>query len=156
MKFILSFFGKITDRVFVLIFALILLQTPLFISQYLNTLSGALYESEKTIKSIRKSAKKTNKTLEQFIKKHIDNADKDFHESGLNMQKQNERYKSYKTAFTELSKSSIWFKPIAFIKSLDYELFKITRLTPGIPFSLEGAIYGFIGLLLGMSFSVLF
>jgi len=156
MKFILKFIGNIADRIFIFIIAIILLQTPLFISQYLNTLSGALFESEKTVKSIHKSAKKRNKTLEEFIQKHLKNSDKDFQASGRVMQKSYKRYMNYKTAFHEITKANIWLKPIKFISYFDYQLSKATKFTPGIPFQLEASVYAFIGILLGMSISGLF
>lgn len=149
--FLLRGIDGLFDRFFTLTGALALSQVPHLINQYIDVLSGALAESHRNLESIRTQAARLGRSLTEFIDKHLNSTDADFQASGRIMQQSHERFQNYNTALEAFDSAGIWEKPIVFIKYLDWELLNALQFEPAVPLTPEGAIYAFIGMLLGLA-----
>lgn len=146
---IYSIFDGLLDRIFSAGGAVILSQFPRFLNQYTTLLQGALYESERIVERYRQAASLGNKTLESYISKFLNSTDPDFSAQGVVMRDVVNQNQIYKDALEALTNTSIWYKPYAFLRYMDWSLVKTIKFTPGIPLTLEGAVYAFAGLIAG-------
>lgn len=142
------------DRACVVLGALICAQTPMFIQQYAQQLSGRVAELKLQVDAIAGSAMQGQKTIPQLIKKFMDNADPDFVRQGHLMKWSVSRYEELSEALNQLTSASIYSKPFIFLRDVNAEVFETTfnHFQFGIPFSLEGVIYALIGIGMGYSF----
>lgn len=142
------------DRIFAVIGALVLAQAPLFIQQYTQQLSGHIAELSWQINRISSAAQGSGKTVQQYIEKFATNSDVDIAQQGAMMQALISRYELFQNGFTSLNAASPLTKPFVFIHYLDYDIAKSTYhiFKPGIPMTLEGFTYAFVGLVLGYGF----
>jgi hypothetical protein len=152
LRKITAIFDGFLDRVFSMAGAVIFSQIPRFMDQYKDVLQGALFESSKMVQSITLRANEVHRSLEEFIGKHLGSQDPDFIASGKIMQEALNRYDRYKEAFDALSSANIFKKPFVFFYYIDWELFKAVKFTPGIPMTVEGAVYAVAGLMFGFIF----
>ncbi len=142
------------DRIFAVVGALVFAQAPLFIQQYTQQLSGHISELSWQVNKIALAAQNSGKTVEQFIGKFVSNGDADIAQQGTMMQTIISRYELFQNGLSSLNEASLVTKPLVFIHYLDFDIAKSTFhiFKPGIPMTLEGLIYAFIGLVLGYGF----
>ena len=142
------------DRFFVLMGALVLSQAPLFMQQYMHQLSGHTAELHYQVHKLEVSAAESNKSLDVYIKKFLDNADPDFARQGSVMQGMVERLGSFSLSLTALQEASVFAKPFFFIAYFNAEVAETTWQTFefGLSFSAEGLLCAFLGGVLGFLF----
>lgn len=145
--------ASVADRIVCVIFALLLSQLPQYMTQYYDVLTGAYYESGKTAGDIRKKASKNAVSAEEFVAILVGDAKKIVRDSGLVMKGALERHERYKAAHEALSRSTLFSRPFIFVAYLDLDLTKELKYEPGLPLTLECAVYAGIGLMLGMLIS---
>ena len=150
MKILGRLLRNIFDRLIAVTFALLFLQAPHLVHQYTVALSGALYESKKTVKSIRASARLNHKTVDEFIQKHLQSTDPDFTASGKVMSDAVERYRNYKESLKRLKEAGIISKPFIFLSVVDWALVREMNYKPGLSLSIEDAIYAIAGIIAGL------
>lgn len=159
MSFFLNIFGSIgslADRIICVVFAVVLAQAPIYMGQYINVLSGAQMESQKTYDDIESRAKKYQLSVDEFIERLIANPDDLVRENAEVSMNAVERYKDYTEALNALLNSNIWLKPFRLMQHYDPSIQAALQFKPGVPLTLEGVVYGLIGVVLAMLLISLF
>jgi hypothetical protein len=143
---------KFADRIFAVAFAILFAQFPQFVAQYIQRLGGHIDELARIVNRYRESAKEVGKTLEQFIDTHLQSNTPDFVHSGRIMIENLTRLTNMTTALADLKNSSVFAKPFIFFGHIDLSIAKgtLSSFVPGIPTTLEGALYACIGIIFGM------
>lgn len=142
---------NILDRIFAVAGAFIFVQIPQFYQQYTSLVSGHLAELAYQITQMEKSAKTTEKTLDQLIQKFIAASDPDFHNQGVLMQATFERWTEFTKALLALNEASFLSRPFVFIRHVDWQVFKETfhQFTFGFSLTFESLIYAIFGIFFG-------
>jgi hypothetical protein len=142
-------FGMI-DRMIAVSGAVLFSQAPMFIHQYMQSLSGHVDELKIQIDSLKAVSITSGKTLSEYIGRFIENGDPDFAAQGKWMSSLLERYSNMSESLTALQDSSLWARPLLFIRHCYLDIAEQTyrEFTPGLPFSMEGLAYGAAGLIL--------
>ena len=146
------------DRIFAVIGAAVFVQAPLFMQQYTQQLIGRTEELRLQVDAMRRAAGISGKTLDQLLQKFADSGDADFVHQGDVMSGIVQRWYHLSEALTAMEDSSLWSRPLSFLYHLNTDVFKSTlaHFSFGLPISLEGGIYAFIGLMFGyLIFSLL-
>lgn len=145
------FLQKILDRFFVVFGAFLFFQFPLFIHQYQQQLIGHVYELEWQVVTMRDAASKSEKSLDQYVKKFLNHPDPDFSRQGMVMNRILTRWEKLTTSLLRLQQASILTRPFMFLRYLQWDIFKSTAETfqPGISFTLEGLVYALLGMING-------
>lgn len=147
----LKWLAGILDRVFAVIGALLFLQAPMFMMQYVHNLAGHVAELQLQMELMRKTAASTGKTLEQYVSKFMSNSDPDFSKQGEIMQGMIDRWENLSSGLHSLMSSNVFARPFVFMYHFDYSVAKDTysHFQFGLTFSLEGIVYSMIGLVIG-------
>lgn len=142
---------RILDRVIAVLGAVIFAQFPQFISQYIQRMGGHVDELTRIISQYKKAAEVSGKTLESYIQFHLTATIPDYVNSGKIMEANVERYNDLKSALNDLVSSTGYTKFFIFVKEIDSNIFKaaMDNFSPGIPTSIEGAVYAGCGLIMG-------
>lgn len=143
--------SSILDRLFVIAGALLGVQIPIFIHQYMQRLAGHVAELNQLLNKLREMAAQSNKTLEQYIAKFMASQDVDFSNQGLFMLDVVKRWDNLNEALYNLMNSSIWQRPFVFVRDLQYDIARSTLhdFQPGISLTVEGVCYMALGAILG-------
>ncbi len=155
---VLRWITGLLDRLFVVVGAFLGSQIPQFIQQYSQQLAGHVEELNYLLEQLHQVASYSNKTLEQYINKFLNNSDPDFLHQGEFMQTMLSRWQDLSIALQSLLESSIWTRPYAFIAHFNYEIAKSAfySFQPSISLTLEGVCYTGVGLLIGyLSYRIL-
>lgn len=147
----LKWFGRLMDRIFAVIGALIFAQAPLFMQEYTQQLLGRESELRLQVDAMRQTATLSGKTLEILIQKFLQNPDKDIVYQGEMLLSLTKRWESLSKALTSIQQSSAWRRPFVFLFYLDTQTFTSTyhHFKIGLPLSLEGGSYALLGILFG-------
>jgi Protein of unknown function (DUF2937) len=153
----LNWIGKLIDRTFVVIGALIFSQAPLYMQQYTQQLSGHVAELNIQVDAMKKTAQQADKTLEQFIQKFLASGDADFRMQGELMQGMIERWNHLTEGLLAMQSTGLWQRPYVFAKYFNWDIAASTfqHYKIGIPLTIEGLIYALAGMLLGYAFFLL-
>jgi hypothetical protein len=151
---ILFSLGSLLDRLCVVAGAFVCSQIPEFMQQYIQRLSGHVEELHRLLNQLREAATHSNKSLEQYIEKFTSSSDPDFTHQGEFMQGILARWEELHHALLDITHSSIWVRPLAFLKEFQYDIAHSTfaSFEPGISLSLEGLCYAAGGILIGWAF----
>ncbi len=154
----LRYLGRVADglldRLFSVAGAILFSQIPRFMQQYIEFLSGALYEVRRQVDSIHIRASELGLSLESFISHHLNSSDGAFVASGKIMQEALERHRLYKEALEALRDSSLWSRPFLFLRYADWSLVRAMEFQPGLLFTVETLVYALLGMLAGYIFYV--
>lgn len=144
----------VLDRIFCLIGAFVILQLPLFIHEYTLVLKGHIDELGFHIQLIRDAAARSDKTLEEYIQKFMKSGDLDFMRQGEIMQTLNGRLHDMTYSLNAIQESSVWSRPFVLFSNWQSEIAHSTwgMFQFGLPLTLEGFVYAFVGLVLGFCF----
>lgn len=139
------------DRTFAVVGALICAQAPMFMQQYAHQLSGRVAELKLQVDSLSKAALQGQITLQQLIQKFVNSSDADFARQGELMNWTVDRYESLSMALQNLMTAPATVKPFIFMRDFNWDIASntLTNFHIGIPFTLEGIVYGIIGIGLG-------
>ncbi|MBV6494649.1 MAG: hypothetical protein LDLANPLL_02683 [Turneriella sp.] len=149
-KYIGGFFGSLAERIFVFFIALFISQGPQYMNLYLNVLSGATAEAEKSVKLIETKANELGMTVPQFIKDLTASNSQAATKSGEIHEAQLKRFESLKAAFTAIKNAGAFSRPFIFLRHADWTLAKSVQFQPALPFTLEALGYVIAGIILGM------
>ncbi len=144
---LLRLFGHLLDRVLVVVFAVGAAQFPMYYAQYADTLAGAQSEAAARYRELELAATQVNLSVDQFIERHASNTDPAIRESARLHRSTAIRFRRLEQALTRVREAPIWEKPIALAKVYDRQIAKAVQFTPGLPLTLEGLAWGFLGLL---------
>lgn len=147
----LKWIVKFLDRISAVIGALLFMQFPLFVAQYIQQLNGRESELHRQVGNMTQAASLSGKSLDQYIYKFLQSTDSDFVLQGGIMQAMVTRWQDTLDALLSLRNSSVFFRPWNFLIHLDGEVFHSTfqNYTFGMPFNVEGGIYAFLGIVAG-------
>lgn len=151
MKLIGKFLDTLVDRIVSVIGAVIFSQLPQMIMQYKRVLEGALAEAAKNILVARSKAHELGLSLKEFINAHLRNSDPVFQKSGEVYEQALLRHDNYQTALQALNDAGIWTRPFVFLKHVDGVLFSNMQFEPGLPLTVEGAVYALFGILCALA-----
>ena len=153
MNLLARFLGGISERVLAVVLAVAALQFPVYYLAYGNTLAGAQMEAASRYEELRAEAQTLHLGVEDFIRRHEDNADAVFQASGRIHRNTVQRYQRYTAMQEALRGATVWEKPLALARNFDPALHAATRFEPGLPLTLEAAAYALAGLLLAWALS---
>ena len=150
LKFFFGSIGSLADRVICVLFAIILAQAPVYISQYVNVLAGAQMESEKIYDDLENSAAKFNLTLDEYLGRLLSNPDPMVKENAEVSSSAVNRYRQYSEALDALLNSSVWSKPFRLMQYYDQSIHAAMKFEPNVPLTYEGGFYALAGVLIAM------
>lgn len=141
------------DRMCAAAGAILFLQAPLFIRQYMQQLSGHTEELRIQVQAMQKAATHSGKTLAQYIQKFIESGDVDYAHQGEIMLSLVERWHNFSETLAALQNSSVFSRPFLFLSNLNWDIFKSTwhNFAFGLPFNLEGIVYAAAGIIFGLT-----
>lgn len=145
-----GFFMNVLDRIFAVVGALLFAQAPLFIQQYIQQLVGHVDELRWQVRELERLA--GDKGVEAYVQKFMNHPDPDFSGYGGLIHATFTRFTEMTATYQTLTEASIFSKPFLFVATLKPEVFRSTfaHYDLGLPLTVEGAVYGFIGMLVGM------
>lgn len=148
LKYFLIPVDAFCSRVSAALGALILVQFPNFVVNYLQRLGGHIDELKRMLDQYNQAAAMTGKTFEQYVILHKTSNVPEIAQTGRIIESSAERYLALKSALDEISQSPSLLKFFAFLKNADYEIFKSTLVnyTPGFSFNTECIFYALAGL----------
>jgi hypothetical protein len=146
--------GAVLDRIICVVMALLLAQFPVYYAQYLDVLSGARMAASKTYEDMQTrlgpQAQQRGLSVDELVEQLTRNDDPLVRElSGVN-QDAIVRYQAYSEAFEALKQAPVWQRPFALSRHFDNDIHQAIQFEPNVPLTLEGVIYAFLGILLGM------
>ena len=138
------------DRIFSVVGAIALSQIPELIGRYYDALGGVLLEANRNLDAFRAQARLVGKSLEDMIQIQLGNADPVIQGAGKALQQAVDRYETYQQAYDALGDASIFTRPFTFLYYVDWELFNTLTFKIGVPLTVEGIVYAFLGILIGL------
>lgn len=148
MAWLLGFTTGLMGRVFVVLLALGAAQFPVYYAQYLQTLAGARVEAQARYEELQREAGSLQLSAEDFIVRHESNGDAVFQASGRIHRTTLQRWQQLNAAWQALSGATALEKPKLLAWHFDRRIDTATHFTPGLPLTVEGAVYGGAGLLI--------
>jgi len=148
VKNILRFLGGFLDRIVAVFGVVGFAQFPQFFSQYIQRLGGHLAEAQFMLVRFELTAEYFGMTLDEYIATHINSGHEVFVSSGQLINDLVNRINALERSLTALKEASVYTRWLVFLRECDYSIVQETWLdfTPGLPTSLEGALYGLCGL----------
>jgi hypothetical protein len=130
--------------------ALVAMQMPMFIQQYVHQLQGHLSELRLQVAEMERVAAQSGKSLPEYIGKFLESGDLDFAAQGSLMHEMMGRAELLQQHSNALMEASIWSKPLLFATHFDLSIARDTfsHFQLGVPLSIEGACYGVVGVLI--------
>lgn len=152
-----TFIDRICDRIFAVFGALLFSQAPEFFQQYLQCLHGHAAELKRYLDHIQKVASTTDHSLNQYIRKFIENGDPDISNQGLLLQHMVDRLASLNLSYQSLAEAKILNKPLMFFLHIQPDIAQETfsNYQLGLPVSFEGVCYAIVGTAIGYVFYTL-
>ena len=157
LKSILLWIFSIFDKLVSLIFAVLFAQFPMLLSFYLARLGGHIDELSRVVGQYRAMAIENGRNLTSFIEFYMKSSEPEFVSSGKVMLANIERVKDLKVGYEAISSSSGFYKPLAFIKNLDFPILEKTfsSYQLGISFTFESLVYALFGVVFATLFIML-
>ena len=149
MGMLARFIGGLGERMAGLLLALAALQFPVYYVAYANVVAGAQAEAQARYEELLTEAARLGLTVDDFVRRHEDNGDDVFRASGRIHRTTLERQQRYGVMRAALEQAVSWHKPLALARHWDRELAQSVRFQPGLPLTVEAAVYAFCGLMLG-------
>ena len=156
LKKFFGLFGNLGDRLVCVFFAFLFTQVPTYINQYTDVLAGAKMEAQKTYVELDESAAEFNLTVDAYLKKLVANEDAMVRENAEVSLNAVERYRRYQEAFEALTSASLWTRPFSLLKHYDKSIHAAMQFETNIPITVEGGVYAFVGVLIGLLAIALF
>lgn len=147
----LNLFYKIIDRTLVIAGALIFSQAPVFMQQYNQLLQGHVEELNIQVEAIRTNALQVNKSIDHYVQKFLDSSDIDFRLQGEVMDETIFRFDNLNEGLRNFHNASFWQRPFVFMKYFNLKIAVSTfkNYKVNIPLTIEGLIYGLMGMVIG-------
>jgi len=151
------FIEHITDRAIAASGALLFMQLPAFIVQYIQRLGGHVDELKLLIGKYKAAAADNGRSLDEYVQLHIQSGVKEFASTGKLMTENIERFNFLSDAYQQISKASGIKQFFLFIRNSDMDIIRGTYsdFVPGISFSTDSLIYAAAGIAVFMSFYLL-
>lgn len=145
MKWIRSI-GRLIDRILCTAAAILCMQIPIYMNQYLDTLAEARNRELPTYEENMRQALIFHQTYPEYFEKL---RRRGFDRDSLSIVEHTfYNYQSHDSIFQALDKSPKWKKPIVFVQHYDANLALGVDFWPGIPPWRQALVYGIIGIVL--------
>lgn len=130
-------------------------QFPVFVNQYLIRIDGHCSELDCQIRVLEKIAGDSGKSLNQYIEKFLQQADKDFLAQGAYLQGLVERRSKLFAAKEELARASPALRPLHFFRKIDKAIASETwgGFVPGLYWTKDVLIWAAMGAGCGLLFA---
>lgn len=151
--------ASLVDRLLCVVGAGVSAQAPEFMQQYLQRLGGHLAEARRQLLQFEEIAKQAGKTVHELAAQYAANADPSVVSMGKVVGDSELRVQTLSAAEAALREASVWERPFVFLRDLDWEIARGAAdvYKPAVPTTLEGMVYGLVGILgvLGLFHGVL-
>jgi len=153
LKPLSGFFESLLDRAVSAAGAVVFMQIPAFLVQYKQRLGGHVDELALLIRKYKAAAADNSRTIDEYIGLHLQSDVKEFVSTGKIMSENLERFTDLSAALKSLSESKGIVKFFAFVKDIEFDIFKaaLKNFVPGISFTFETLLYAAIGIIFFMS-----
>ncbi|HOP28738.1 MAG TPA: DUF2937 family protein [Spirochaetota bacterium] len=143
----------IADRAIAAAGAVVFMQIPAFIVQYIQRLGGHVDELKLLIEKYKAAAADSGRPLTEYVQLHIQSGVKEFASTGKLMSENIERFNFLSDAHQQISSASGIKQFFLFISKSDMDIIRGTYsdFVPGISFSVQSVIYAAAGIVLFMS-----
>jgi hypothetical protein len=150
----MNWVGNILERAALILAVLFFLQGPQFITLYTERLGGHVREAKYQVEQAEVAALRADLTLDGLIEKFQGSQDAAIMAQGDYLQKLQVRSRMLEQNLHELMQSSKISRPFIFLKSFYKEIAQdvLQTFQPGLPLTLEGAMWGVFGALFGAFF----
>ncbi|PPE73570.1 hypothetical protein C3942_12260 [Solimonas fluminis] len=148
MNLLARFLGGVSERIAAVVLAVAAAQFPVYFLAYGNTLAGAQMEAEARYRELLAEAATLHLGVEDFVRRHEENADAVFQASGRIHRSTLERYRRYSAMQEALRSAPAWERPLVLARNFDPAIHAAARFEPGLPLTLEAGAYALAGLLL--------
>ncbi len=147
----------IADRAIAAAGALIFMQIPAFIVQYIQRLGGHADELKLLIGKYKAAAADSGRPLDEYVQLHIQSGVKEFASTGKLMSENIDRFNFLSDAHQQISGASGIKQFFVFIRKSDMDIIRGTYsdFVPGISFSIDSIIYAVAGIVVFMSLYLL-
>ncbi|WNJ21256.1 DUF2937 family protein [Pontibacter sp. G13] len=143
--------GTFLDRIFCLVVAVMLTQFPAYMSQYVDVLSGAHMEAERSYVELEDLAVKYHLTVQEYLSTLARNDNAMVRENIEKQQQDVDRFMGYDQALTALREASVWTKPLVLAEHFNPAIHDAMAFEPQVPMTEEGVVYALIGLILALT-----
>lgn len=153
MKYPVStLFDGLLDRIFSVLGAVSLSQIPQFIQQYLQRLAGHADEAMRILERYQLAAERAGMEFDAYITRFKEDPDAIIAEHGIIMYEAVERAEFLTRAVEAIQSSNLFTRPFVFLANLDSDIAwaALQIYQPGVPTTIEGALYALTGILLGL------
>jgi hypothetical protein len=149
----LFFIEHLADRAVSASGAIIFMQIPAFIVQYIQRLGGHVDELKLLIGKYKAAAADNGRTLDEYVQLHIQSGVKEFASTGKLMTENIERFNFLGDAYQQISGASGIKKFFLFISKSDMDIIRGTfsDFVPGISLSPDSILYAAAGIAVFMS-----
>lgn len=147
----MTFLLKMIDRLLAVLGALVFMQAPQYIQDYVHVLYGHLSELNWQLDQIRTMTAKSGKTVAELAIKFLKSNDHDIVFQGELIDKLLKREEAFTSALRALREASPFSKPFLFLRHHDLEIAKETwrDFKFALPLTLEAMVWGLLGLFMG-------
>lgn len=142
----------IIDRLLAVLCAIVFLQIPGFVAQYTQQLSGHVAELHFQVEQLQQSTSKSGKSADELAMKFLVSSDRDIVNQGSFIRELLVRERLLTLSLIDLQSASPLLRPLQLALHFDWMVAQETwgQFTFAIQLSLEGAIYGLIGIIVGL------
>lgn len=149
LKPLFSAGATLVDRILCVLGAVLFSQAPEFMQQYLQRLGGHLAEARRQFAQFEEIAKQAGKNVHELATQYAANADPAVVSMGKLVNDAELRMNTLASAEAALRDASVWTRPFVFLRDLDWEIARGTGgiFKPAVPTTLEGLLYGLIGVI---------
>ena len=150
----LIFIEHLADRAVAASGAVIFMQIPAFIAQYIQRLGGHVDELKLLIGKYKAAAADNGRSLDEYIQLHIQSGVKEFASTGKLMTENMERFNFLSDAYQQISGAAGIKQFFLFIRKSDMDIIRRTfsDFVPGISLSFDSLLYAAAGIAVFMSF----
>lgn len=146
----LRVFEGLLDRILAAIGALVFVQFPMFYAQYLQRLGGHLDEAERIVTKYTEAAVANRLTLTEYINVHLQSENNVFVSTGRVISDAVLRWQRLNEAYHALRDAAPPARLLVFLRWMEPGIVRQTwtDFTPGVPTTVEAAVYAAIGVLI--------
>lgn len=147
-----------TDRIICLAFAIFFAQAPNYIAQYVDVLSGAHMEAERTFTKVSEQAMQFGMQADEYIRTTIEDTAEGSPARQLIEVTANtvKRFYNYQKALTAIKNATPWARPFVLLQHYDPQIHSAIDFEANLPITVEGGVYALIGLVIALLFISLF
>ena len=154
-----KFLGRLLDRVFAAVGAVIFSQGPGFVTHYLQRLSGHVDEAARNVKAWQDMADRiAHGSLDTLLRMGQESYEVFSQEAARKCAEDIARHETLLHALESVQQAPVWLRSVAFVRHANVDIAQAAarNFTPNIPMDAESLTYAAVGLIFGFAlFSLL-